>query len=276
VRRIKNVSYDYTGQVVLITGGARGQGRAHALAFARAGADIAICDIAEDVASIGYSMASREDLEETTRQVEALDARCLAFVCDIRDEQRVQEVVAQVLDEFGRIDVLINNAGANSVVELDAMSSQAWHAVVDTMLDGTRNCARAVAPSMIEQGRGKIVNTGSVESFLAFPGNSHYVTAKHGLLGLTRALAVELGPHGINANMVCPGAVYTPLSDGMRAAAPEWPDAIARLTGSWNVFDGKSALEADDISQAILWLASDAADPVTGIALPVDCGLMLT
>ena len=274
-RDVTNVSYDYSDQVVLITGGARGQGRAHALAFARAGAKVVVADVAEDVEAVNYPLASKDQLDSVVAEVEALDTRALSFVCDVRDGARVQAMVEKTLAEFGKVDVLVNNAGVGSIHPIQEMTDEAWDAVVDTSLGGARNCSRAVAGSMIERGSGKIVNIGSVESFLALPNHSHYVAAKHGLLGLTRALAVELAPHGVNVNLVCPGAVETPLSAGINAMNPEWLELLAGITGRWNLFEPGVMLESEDVTQAVLWLSSDAAARVTGVSLAVDAGFTL-
>jgi NAD(P)-dependent dehydrogenase (short-subunit alcohol dehydrogenase family) len=274
-REIRDVKYDYSGRVVLVTGAARGQGRAHALGFAAAGASVVACDIGSDMEGIPYALGTEEELKAVAAEVESLDARCLPLVCDVRKADRVEATVGEAIAELGKIDILIHNAGVNSAAEIDEMSEETWDAVMDTQLRGAANCAKAVVPGMKERGRGKILITGSVESFIALSKNAHYAAAKHGLLGLTRALAIDLAPHGINVNIVCPGGVDTPMLK-ITEVYPGWMEETAALTGAWNLFDREAMLEPEDITNAMLWLASDGADRVTGASLVVDAGFTLT
>lgn len=273
-REIKDVRYDYSGRVVLVTGAARGQGRAHALGFAAAGADVVICDIGTDLDAIPYPLGTEAELEAVAAEVEALEVRCLPVVCDVRDQGAVEAMVGQALAELGKVDVLIHNAGVNSAAELEEMSPATWDAVIDTMMGGAANCAKAVIPGMKERGRGKILFTGSVESFIALSKNAHYAAAKHGLLGFTRALAIDMAPHGVNVNIVCPGGIDTPMLR-IVDTAPGWMDETAALTGAWNLFDREALIQPEEITNAMLWLASDAADLVTGTSLVVDGGFLL-
>jgi NAD(P)-dependent dehydrogenase (short-subunit alcohol dehydrogenase family) len=273
-REIKDVSYDYSGRVVLVTGAARGQGRAHALGFAAAGADVIACDVAGEIDGIPYPLATEDELNGVAVAAEELGVRCLPIVCDVRYQEAVEAMVERASDELGQVDILIHNAGVNSAAELEDMSPQTWSAVVDTIMGGAANCAKAVIPTMKERGRGKILFTGSVESFIALSRNVHYAAAKHGLLGLTRALAIDLAPHGINVNIVCPGGIETPMLQIMETA-PGWMDETAALTGAWNLFDREALLDPEEITNAMLWLASDAADLVTGTSLVVDGGFLL-
>jgi len=276
VRTIKDISYDYEGRTVLVTGAARGQGRAHALGFAAAGADVVLCDVDRDIATIPYGLAEAGQLEAVAAEVEALGVRAQVAVCDVRDPERVTAMVAAAEKEFGAVDILVNNAGVNSKEALEEMDGEVWHAVLDTMLDGTMYCCRAAVAGMKRKGRGKITITGSVTSFLALPKHAHYVTAKHALLGLTRALAVELAPHRINVNMVAPGAIDTAMARGTAGLDPEWMEEVSNLTGAWNLLDPGQAMEPEEVTNAILWLCSDAADFVTGTSLVVDAGFAIT
>jgi SDR family mycofactocin-dependent oxidoreductase len=274
-RAIKNVKYDFSGDVVLVTGGARGQGRAHAMAFAEAGASIVIADIAASMQSVPYPLATVEDLKETAAAIEQLDVRCLAEVCDVRDSTQVQSMVDNALSEFGHIDILINNAGIESVHSVVDMDEQVWDQMLDTNLRGAFLCSKYVAPNMIERGRGKIISTGSVESLVGMPRNAHYVAAKHGVLGLTKALALELAPHGINVNAVCPGGIDTDLVAGLAPKYGDWFDELKATGGPWNIFDEDAMLEPQEITHAMLWLASDASDFVTGTSIVVDAGFTI-
>ena len=277
-RAITNVTYDFTGTVVLITGGARGQGRSHALGFAAAGADVALLDIAEpDLPTVPYRTATREDLEATAAEVRALGARCLPLVCDVRDAARVEACVEEVVAEFGQVDVLVNNAGTESIHPIHEMPEEAWDGVLDTHLKGSFLTTRSVSRRMIDAGRGgKIVTIGSTNSLIGTPSQAHYTAAKHGAIGFTKAIAVDLAPHGIRCNAVCPGGIDTPMTTGlMTSVHGEWLAGISDLTGPWNLFDPTQMLEPEEITRAVMWLASDAADFVTGQAIVVDAGFSI-
>lgn len=274
-REIKQVSYDFSGEVVLVTGAARGQGRAHAIGFAEAGADVAIADIGHGIETIPYELSSAEDLEAVKAEIEALGVRCHSVLCDVREAEQVNRMVASTVDALGSLDVLVCNAGTESSYRFQDLEEPAWEAIIDTHLRGGYLCSRAAARQMERQGRGKILVTGSVNSFTGLPRNAHYVTAKHGLLGLVRSLALELGSVGIRVNLVCPGAVDTPMITGMyNDTEQEFVDGLGAVSGVWNVFDPDEIMAPEEITNAMLWLASDAADYVTGTALVVDAGYL--
>ena len=275
-RKIGDVEYDFSGRTVLVTGAGRAQGRAHALGFAAAGADVVVCDVAGPVEEIPYAMASEAELDEVGAAVEELGVQCLRVQCDVADSAAVDAMVAAAIERFGKIDVLVNNAGVNSVAPIQEMSDAAWKAVLDVQLGGSFNCSRAVTPHMIERKSGRILITGSVESFIALPDNAHYVAAKHGMLGLGRALAVELGPHNITVNVVCPGGVDSGMADAMVSNEPAWVEYASSLTGAWNLLPPGGNVGPEEITHAMMWLASDAAAYVTGTALVVDGGFILT
>lgn len=267
-------TYDFSDDVVVVTGGARGQGRAHALAFAASGADVAIVDVPGDVHGAPYDLADDPALEATVQEIESRGARALGIRADIRDESAVERAVDRTLDAFGRVDVLINNAGLWSVSDLVTMDEVTWDAVVETDLKGAWLTSKHVARQFIAQGDGgRIVTTGSTASLVGTPGSGHYAAAKHGVVGLTKTLALELAPHGVTANAVCPTGVDTPLIDGILEAVGT--DALSRVSdasGSMNVLD-EQLIPPEDVAAAALWLASDAARYVTGVALPVDAGM---
>lgn len=274
-----NVTYDFSGRVVLITGGARGQGRAHALAFARAGADVAICDLSADVASLDYALATPEDLEQTGEDIRGLGVRCLTFPVDVRDDAAVSAMVDDIVAAFGRLDVLVNNAGVNAIHHVAEMPLEVWNDVLATNLSGVFHCSRHAARVMRTSGGGRIISTGSVNATLSMPWNSAYTAAKHGVLGLTRAMAVDLAREGINVNVVSPGLVNTQILSC--AEAPQVPedyfDRLLAIGGHVTLYtDEVVPLEPTEISQAVLWLASDAARYVTGAELRVDGGFSIT
>jgi NAD(P)-dependent dehydrogenase (short-subunit alcohol dehydrogenase family) len=274
-RTVVNVSYDFSGAVVIVTGAARGQGRAHALGFAAAGADVALLDVAEpSLPTVPYSAASDADLAETAELVRSYGVRSLAIKCDVGASAQVSAAVNEVASTLGPPDVLVNNAGVESVYALADMPEEAWDVMVGTILKGSFLMSRAVAGKMIEAGRGgKIITIGSTSSFLTTPRQAHYTAAKHGLVGLNKAMALDLAPHRICCNMVCPGAIDTVMTTGlMNGPYGEWLAGVGAMTGPWNLFDPAQMLDPQEITHAVMWLGSDAAAFVTGQALLVDAG----
>jgi SDR family mycofactocin-dependent oxidoreductase len=260
-------------RVALVTGAARGQGRAHALALARAGADVVVCDLAADLPTVPYALATEADLEETACAVRAAGRRCVAIRADAASVGRMTEAVA-LADELGSLEVVCANAGVISFGHSWELTEAQWDQVVTTNLKGVWATCRAAIPGMIERGRGgSIVITGSAASLRGYPGISHYAAAKHGVVGLMRSLAIELAPHRIRVNCVLPGGVRTPM--GTAEAMQGWlagePEASRALTALLPV----DVVEPEDVSAAVAWLASDAAHLVTGVVLPVDAGVQL-
>jgi NAD(P)-dependent dehydrogenase (short-subunit alcohol dehydrogenase family) len=273
---VKNIKWDFSGQVVLVTGAALGQGRSHAISFAKAGADLVICDIGHNVETVPYDLATKEELESVAKECEAFDVRVLPVVCDARDPAQVAAMVEAAIEQFGKIDVLVCNHGIHSIAKVAEMDEAMWDVMLDTNLKALFLCARAVAPHMIAAGRGKIVNTGSSLSLSGLPYSAHYTAAKHGVAGLSKALAIELAPHGINVNVVCPGGVAdTRLSDNITAGQPEFIAELVKY-GPWSLFEDEQSLNVGDISNAIMFLASDAARYITGQTLLVDQGASVT
>ncbi|MBV9794655.1 MAG: mycofactocin-coupled SDR family oxidoreductase [Actinobacteria bacterium] len=269
---------DLHGRVALVTGAARGQGRSHALMLAEAGADIIAADICTSVPTAPYPLATREDLDTTVAEIEKLDRRALPLECDIRSSAQLDTVVAAGLAEFGKIDILVANAGIWALGRLWELTDEQWGEVVDINLNGTWRTIKAVVPSMIEKRGGSIVVTASVNGFEAGGGMTHYVAAKHGVLGLMKNAALELGPYNIRCNAVCPGIVDTKMNDwqgcyDMMAGHPGGtPEDRREGAYSWSVLAGRGLLRPSAVSKAVLWLASDDASDVTGVALPIDGG----
>ena len=268
------------GKVAFITGAARGQGRSHAVTLAEAGADVVAVDIDRDIDSVFYPLARTEDLEETARLVEKEGRQALARTVDVRDSAALDAVVAEAIAAFGHIDVVSANAGiATSMVKTWEMSEADWQDVIDVNLTGVWRTVRAVIPPMIEAGRGGcIVLTSSLAGLKGYSNIAGYVAAKHGVNGLMRTLANELGPYGIRVNTVCPGLVNTdmmmnqPTYDLFRPELdqPTQADAI-------EVFRSMQVLPTDwleprEVSEVIAFLASDAAKHITGTAIPIDGG----
>jgi (+)-trans-carveol dehydrogenase len=269
----------FEGKVALITGGARGQGRQHALLLAEQGVDIVVCDACAPIAAAGYAMPSVEDLDETAQLVQDLDRRVIARQVDVRDLAALEALVAETKQEFGRLDFVIGNAGIASYGMALELSDEAWHEVIEINLIGVWHTVRAAVPLVIEGGRGgAVVLTSSSAGERGLYGLVHYVSAKHGVVGMTKALANEFGQHSIRVNSVLPGTVNTPMAANEATYRlyrpdlenPTVEDCEAVMLGL-NLLPVKW-VEAIDISNAVAWLCSDQARYVTGVALPVDAG----
>ncbi|WP_405550545.1 SDR family NAD(P)-dependent oxidoreductase [Streptomyces sp. NBC_01171] len=251
----KNPTYDFTGQVAFITGASSGMGLAVARAFAEAGAAVALADIDEKAAT-----AAAHDLTGTGHQA-------LALVCDVTDENQVAAAIDSTVDTFGRLDAAYNNAGIMPPpTDAADESAEQFDRVQDINLRGIWAAMKHELRHMRTQGSGAIVNCSSLGGLVGNPGRAAYHASKHGVIGLTKSAALEYGSRGVRINAVCPGTISTPMVDAMvdggeldrtRAEAGQ---AIPRLG------------TADEIAQAVLWLASPGASYVTGIALPVDGG----
>lgn len=266
------------GKVALITGGARGQGRSHAVTLAREGADVVVCDVARQVDTVPYPMGTPEQLEETVRMVEDLDRRCVAVQADVRDAGQVQGAVDRALAEFGQLDILLANAGIFSFSTVAEMTDQMWDDMLNTNLKGVFHALRAVLPHMIARGYGRIVATSSMAGRAGFPNIGHYVAAKWGVIGLVKSLAMEVGRFGITVNAVCPTGVDTDMirnEHAYRLFLPGVPnptdEQAAEAFASLNVLP-VPWVEPQDISNAILFLVSDDARYITGNAMPVAAG----
>ncbi|AHY46984.1 oxidoreductase, SDR family [Rubrobacter radiotolerans] len=267
------------GKVAFITGAARGQGRAHALRLAEEGADIVVCDICRDVASVGYPLGTEEELSETARLVEDLDQRVVSRQADVRDGEQLAAVVEEGISEFGRIDIVCANAGIATFGPSWELSEETWQDMIDTNLTGVWETCRAVIPHMIERGEGgSIIITSSTAGIMGLANVGHYVAAKHGVVGLMKTLANELAPHMIRVNTVHPTSVDTPMIHNETTYGLFMPhlESPTREDAA-GAFATLNALpipwvEARDISNAVLWLASDDARYVTGQQLKVDAG----
>ncbi len=267
-------------KVALVTGAARGQGRSHALRLAEEGADIIALDICAQIDSVPFAMSTPDDLQETVKLVEEYGRRIVAREADVRDFEQVQAVTAEGLAEFGHIDILVSNAGVAVYATGWEMTEAQWQDTLQTNLTGSWHAAKAVIPSMIEQGSGSIVMIGSTASLKAFKNCLSYTAAKHGLLGVVRGLAMELAPYMIRVNAVLPTDVNTPMLQNPETYALFCPgkenvtlEEFGAVAGSHNALP-VDWVEPLDVSNAVLWLASDESRYVTGIDLPVDAGAL--
>jgi SDR family mycofactocin-dependent oxidoreductase len=271
------------GKVAFITGAARGQGRSHAIRLAQEGADIIAVDICEDVPGIPYPGPTEADLAETAKQVEALDRRIVATKADVRDYPALKAAVDDGVAQLGRLDIVSANAGIGaSPVKAWEMDDSTWQTMLDINLTGVWHAAKAAIPHLIEGGNGgSIILTSSAAGLQAYENIAHYVSAKHGVVGLMRTLALELAPYMIRVNSIHPTQVDTDMIQNeatYRLFRPdlEHPtrDDFATASQSVNALP-IPWVEPVDISNAVLFLASDEGRYITGVTLPVDAGTVI-
>lgn len=268
-----SVSYDFRERVVLVTGAARGLGRDMALGFARDGACVAINDFPGEVAAVPYATATQADLDETAAAIDETDAEALIVAGDVRSEADVERMVAAVVERFGRLDVLVNNAGVYAGAEATELTEAEWDVVVDVDLKAPFLCSKHAARHMIDRGGGgRIITISSTSALVGIPNQVNYQSAKHGVIGQIRTLALELAPHGITVNTICPTVTSSPMLDHLMGMGQAYFQEVSRLCGASTIFPDLDNLEPRDVTHAVQWLASDAARYVTGIALPVDGG----
>ncbi|WP_166392233.1 SDR family oxidoreductase [Nocardioides ochotonae] len=271
----------FDGKTAIVTGGARGQGRSHALRLASEGANVAILDIAGQIDSVAYPMSTTDDLASTERDLKELGAEVLAIQCDVRDQEAVNAAVAATEERFGAIDIVLANAGIMASYGKSKHDMAAWHDSVSTMLSGVYYLLHAVTPGMIERGRGgAICITGSTSSYIGVaykeemlnPGQMGYGAAKTGVLSLMRNFAMVLGRHGVRVNTVIPAGVNTKMIDNEFFTA----DLAGDAPGGWmaNVME-RGPVDPEEITNAVTWLCSDEARFVTGQTLAVDMGTLL-
>jgi SDR family mycofactocin-dependent oxidoreductase len=261
------------GKVALITGAARGQGRAHAVKLASQGASIIALDICRPIEHVPYASATEADLGETVRLVEATGAKISPAIVDTRDLQRLTEVAQDAMAEFGRLDIVVANAGITIMGPWDRVTADVFRLTIDVNLVGTWNTVMACAPHMIKSGGGSIILTSSTAGLKGMPFLVPYVASKHGVTGLARAFAHELAQHGIRVNSLHPTGVRTEMSSDACIAALEPalrdnPRLRGMLTNSLPV----ELTEPEDQANAVLFLASDEARYVTALAMTVDAG----
>ena len=272
----------FEDKVVFISGVARGQGREHAIRFAKEGARVIGFDVCADQPTTPYPLATEEDLAETVRRVESAGGAMHAEVADVRDLNGLRSVLKGGMDKFGRLDVILANAGTYSPGPVQWLTSEAWDETISINLTGVFNTVRAGVNRMIEQNEGgAIVITSSTAGLRGFYGSPAYNAAKHGVVGFMRSLALELAANNIRVNTVHPTSVHTPmiindvfprlvrmdLENPTTEDAGEFLRPQQALDTPW--------VEAGDISDAVLWLCSEEARYITGTTLPVDAGALL-
>ncbi|MCV7299274.1 mycofactocin-coupled SDR family oxidoreductase [Mycobacterium barrassiae] len=272
------------GKVAFISGAARGQGRSHAVRLAEEGADIIAVDVCKRISSNDdIPAATPDDLAETADLVKGLNRRIVTAEVDVRDYDAVKSVVDSGVEQLGRLDIVVANAGiGNGGETLDKTSEDDWTDMIDVNLSGVWKTVKAAVPHLLSGGRGgSIILTSSVGGLKPYPHTGHYIAAKHGVIGLMRTFAVELGQHSIRVNAVCPTNVNTPLfmNEGtMKLFRPDLenpgPDDLAVAAQFMHVLP-VGWVEPVDVSNAVLFLASDESRYITGLPVTVDAGSML-
>jgi SDR family mycofactocin-dependent oxidoreductase len=259
------------GKVAFITGAARGQGRSHAIRLAEEGADIIAVDICRDYGTVPYAMATEADLAETVKAVEALDRRIVATQADVRDAAALKAAVDDGVAQLGRLDIVSANAGICTVQSWDEVTPAVWQDTLDTNLTGVWNTMVVSVPHLIAAGGGSIICTSSTAGIKGLPYLAPYVAAKHGVVGIARTMANELAIHKIRVNTVHPTGVDTPMGNGLSGLET----LINRDPNLGPIYMNTLPVEIvdpRDISNAVLFLASDEARYVTGLEFTVDAG----
>jgi len=263
------------GKVALVTGGARGQGRSHAVTLAGEGADVVVSDILDQLDTVPYPLATEKDLAETVKLVEERGRRCVAVKADVRSLTEMQGVAARAIDEFGRLDILLANAGIASNSPIAEMGEQQWREMIDVNLTGVFHSFRAVVPHMIERGFGRIVATSSVVARMGATNSGHYAAAKWGVIGLVKSLSLEAAAHGITVNAVLPAGVNTDQLHNKatyKLFRPDLDDPTREDV--MPIFStGPGLLEPADVSRAVLFLVTDERGYLNGETLTLSAGM---
>lgn len=269
---------EFDDRVVLITGAARGQGRAHAVAFAEGGADVVVVDACADIASVPYALSAAGDLHETAQFVEKTGRRALALEADVRDRAAMESAVAQTVAEFGKVDIVVANAGICGFGLMPELTAQQWDDMLAVNLTGVFNTFRAVVPHMVERGYGRLVAISSGAGKTGTPNLSHYAATKWGVIGFVKSVALEVAANGVTANVVCPATVDTPMVHNAALYSLFAPDMADRTKE--NVRPRYEAmnpmrvawLDPQDISNAVLFLASERSAFISGETIEVSAG----
>jgi NAD(P)-dependent dehydrogenase (short-subunit alcohol dehydrogenase family) len=271
------------GKKALITGGARGFGRAMALLFAREGADLAVADIAGELDSGRIAgMATQDDLQRTVGEIEAVGRQAVGIRADVTKADDCERMAATAIEALGGIDILCANAGVFSLAPALELTEDEWDTVMAVNLKGVWLATKYVAPHMIARRYGKIVITSSRDGLRAEANYAHYNASKFGVIGYMKSLAIELGPYEINVNAICPTQMADKSVPRSGTGQPYWDQVVGKPNTSYEEFDEASGRENlferggqpdfGEVAEAALWLASDRSRLVTGVALPVDAG----
>ncbi|MFJ7369611.1 mycofactocin-coupled SDR family oxidoreductase [Lysinibacillus sp. NPDC098008] len=269
-----------TGKVAFITGGARGMGKEYALKFAEEGAAIVITDIAKNLQSVAYNMADESELTKAVNDIKGFGVDALGFIADVRHSQELEEAVQQTIAHFGKIDILVTNAGILSYNKLWEMPEDQWDDMLDICLKGTWLTCKHVLPYMIERQAGKILCVSSVNGLRGGQNVGHYVAAKHGVLGLVKSMAMEVGPYNIHVNAICPTAVDTTMAnnqatyDRLANKKGATREEATPTFGNHHVFPNQDFIAPKDVINAALFLVSDDSNNISGSHIAVDAGYL--
>jgi SDR family mycofactocin-dependent oxidoreductase len=272
----------FNDRTVFITGAARGMGRAHALAFAREGARLVLCDACRQYDTVPYALTQPEELASLASEIEQMGRPVLAEQVDVTDLAAMSALAERAQRELGPIDILVANAGLYSFAPSWELTEEQWDETVNVDLKGVWITCKVCIPQMLSRRSGKIICISSTAGLKGMANLAHYVAAKHGVLGLVKTLAIELAPYNINVNAVCPTSVDTAMcrNQALYDAFAGGPGPLAtyehmlELMNQLNLFPDRNLLPPEAISAAVLWLASDEARHLTGCALPVDAGYL--
>ncbi|HET8612924.1 MAG TPA: SDR family NAD(P)-dependent oxidoreductase [Sphingomonas sp.] len=271
---------EFAGKTVLVSGAGRGQGRAIALAFAARGADIIIGDVGDPkVATIGYELASGSELQRAAEEAGRLGARVVAQTCDVRRQDHIDALFKAGVDAFGGIDIIVNNAGVLAGNQpAHTLDDEQWDTMIAVNLTGVWRVSRAAVPHLIERGGGRIINIASVAGLIGTPNFAHYCAAKHGVVGLTKAMAAELAARNITVNAICPGGVDTKMVAHSAAELAEQMGSTVEAAYEAILTPHliKRLITSDEIAASALYLAGEAARSITGSCLSIDCGWSTT
>lgn len=259
------------GRVALITGGARGQGRAHALALAAEGADVVVADAPGAMTDLTYPLGTEDDLRETAKLVEELGRRCVPLTLDVRDAAAVNAAVTQTVADLGSLDIVVANAGIVSTGPLDEVSDGVWQQLIDTNLTGAFHTLRAAIPVMRQQRFGRIVVTSSMGGRMGIPDLAAYNATKWGVIGLAKSAALEVAKEGVTINVVCPTTTQTPMVQPAGGPdAGDIPDDLVRRMMKANPIP-LPWLQPEDVSRGVLYLVTDPG-VITGSVLEIGLG----
>ncbi len=272
----------FQDRIVLITGAARGMGRSHALAFAREGAHLVLCDACRQYSTVPYPLAQPEELAALAHEIEQMGQPVIATQADVTQIAAMQELAARAQHELGPIDIVVANAGLYSFAPSWELSEQQWDETINVDLKGVWITCKVCIPQMLARRSGKIICIASTAGIKGMANLAHYVAAKHGVLGLVKTLAIELAPYNINVNAVCPTSIDTTMCRNQALydvfGGGPGPQAtyehMLSLMNQLNLFPDRDLLPPEAVSAAVLWLASDEARHLTGCALPVDAGYL--
>lgn len=269
------------GRVAVITGGARGQGRAIAEKFAREGADIMLIDSCSPIDHLAYPLSTKDDLNEAVKAVELTGRRCLSAIADVRDQSAIDEAVSETLSVFGRIDVLVANAGIVDFKPFWEITEQEWQDQIDINCTGAWRSAKAVAPAMMEAKNGVIIFSSSINGVDGDINFMHYIAAKHGVLGIMKAAALELAPYNVRCNAIVQGPIDTIMNNNQKsydrvAGRPGGTrEDYVRGVRNWVALRNGTVLPPKAIADGMIWLASDESEHVTGHQMVIDAGHLI-